>query len=366
VQVRRIAIAALLLPFVAAAAGVSIQFHDGVFKVAGWNPGAEPVGGWSSIFNVYSEGDSVWIDRPPVFGSYSVDNGQLTFRPRFPPSEGVSYRAIFHLPGEEPVEARFGGITLAPSLTITRIALTHVAAVYPSGDILPSNQLKFYVYFSASMQRGAIWPKIHLLDESGKALVLPFLELDQELWDPSLQRLTVLFDPGRIKRGVTPNVEMGQALVEGKRYALVIDRELKDGHGFPLEQTFRKEFTVGPAERRAIDPKQWKIATPRQGSRDPLVIDFGRPLDYALLQHVFEIMDRSGAVGGSKSVTHEENQWTFQPTNAWKSGDYKLTINMALEDLAGNRIGRPFDVDTIDSPAERISKQTTTLSFRVR
>jgi hypothetical protein len=365
VHVRNIALAALLLPFVAAAASVSIQFHDGVFRVAGWKADAEPVGGWSSIFNVYSDGDSVWIDRPPVFGTYSVDNDQLTFRLRFPPSGGISYRAIFHLPGEEPVEVRFKEPP-APAVTLPQLKFTHVAGVYPSANILPSNQLKFYVYFSAPMQRSGIWPKIHLLDESGKAVVLPFLELDQELWDPSLQRLTILFDPGRIKRGVTPNVEMGQALVEGKRYTLVIDRELKDSNGFPLEQTYRKEFTVGPAERRAIDPKQWKISTPKQGTRDPLVIDFGRPLDYALLQHVVEITDRSRTVGGSFSIAREETQGSFQPLEAWKAGNYNLVINMALEDLAGNRIGRPFDVDTIDSPTERISKQTTTLSFRIR
>ena len=39
---------------------------------------------------------------------------------------------------------------------------------------------------------------------------------------------------------------------------------------------------------------------------------------------------------------------------------------MVLEDLAGNRIGRPFDVDTIDSPAARITRQTMSLPFRVR
>ena len=32
----------------------------------------------------------------------------------------------------------------------------------------------------------------------------------------------------------------------------------------------------------------------------------------------------------------------FEPAEAWKAGDYKLVINMALEDLAGNRIGRPL------------------------
>ena len=71
-------------------------------------------------------------------------------------------------------------------------------------------------------------------------------------------------------------------------------------------------------------------------------------------------------MSGASSVERGEAQWSFQPAEAWKAGDYKLIINMALEDLAGNRIGRPFDVDTIDSPAERITKQMTSLSFRVR
>ena len=112
--------------------------------------------------------------------------------------------------------------------------------------------------------------------------------------------------------------------------------------------------------------KQWKIAAPKAGTRVPLVVDFGRPLDYALLQRVFEVTSRAGAVGGATSTAREETQWSFEPAEAWKAGDYKLVINMALEDLAGNRIGRPFDVDTIDSPAGRISKQTTSLTFRVR
>ena len=268
-------------------------------------------------------------------------------------------RAVFRLAGEPPVEARFGGLPLAPG------PLTRVAAVYPSANLLPSNQLKFYVYFSAPMQRG-IWPHIHLLDSSGKAVVLPFLELDQELWDPSFERLTILFDPGRIKRGVTPNVEMGQALAEGARYALVLDRDLTDGRGLPLAETFRKEFTVGPAERRPIDPKQWKITTPKPGTRDVLAVEFGRPLDYALLQHVFEVAGRSGALDGRPSIGREETQWSFEPAEVWKPGQYSLVINTALEDLAGNRIGRPFDVDTIDSPTARITRQAMSLPFRVR
>ena len=34
-----------------------------------------------------------------------------------------------------------------------------------------------------------------------EAIELPFLEIDEELWDPAMMRLTLFIDPGRIKRG---------------------------------------------------------------------------------------------------------------------------------------------------------------------
>ena len=50
--------------------------------------------------------------------------------------------------------------------------------------MLPANELKLYIYFSAPMSRGEAWKHIHLLDDAGKPVPLAFLELDQELWDP--------------------------------------------------------------------------------------------------------------------------------------------------------------------------------------
>ena len=53
--------------------------------------------------------------------------------------------------------------------------------------------------------------------------------------------------------------------------------------------------------------------------------------------------------------------------SVWTAKVTDLTsLDMALEDLAGNRIGRPFDVDTLVSPAERITQPTTALSFRIQ
>jgi hypothetical protein len=351
VKLGKLALAAMLLPWAGLAAGVSIQLDNGAFKVAGWNATTEPAAGWASIFIVSTGGDV-----PPLFGAYSIENGALTFRPRFPLASGVTYHAVFHPPAAAAVEAIFSG----PALVAAPAA--RVVAMYPSAAILPSNQLKLYVVFSAPMQSGDIWRKIHLIDQDGKPSVLPFVELEQELWNPDHTRLTLLFDPGRIKRGVKPNVDMGPVLEEGKRYTLVIDREFKDGRGVPLEAAFRHEFTAGPAERRAIDPKLWKIVPPAPATVNPLVIQFDRPLDYALLQDVFQVP----GVEGVASAGAGETEWSFQPTQRWKAAEYTLIVDMALEDLAGNRIGRPFDVDTLTSPSARITKQTTSLTFRPR
>ena len=46
----------------------------------------------------------------------------------------------------------------------------------------------------------------------------PFLELDEELWSPDGTRFTLVFDPGRIKRGLKPREEAGPILEAGKSY----------------------------------------------------------------------------------------------------------------------------------------------------
>jgi hypothetical protein len=349
VKLGKLALAALLLPIVGAAASVSIQLDNGAFKVTGWRPAAEPAAGWSSVFSV-----STGPDLPALFGSYSIENEALTFHPRFPLASGVTYHAVFHLAGTAPIEAVFHGPVQASSPP------THVAAMYPSSPVLPDNQLKLYLVFSAPMQGGDIFPSIHLIDQSGKPAYLPFV--GQELWNPDQTRLTLIFDPGRIKRGVKPNVDLGPILVEGRRYTLIIDRELKDANGAPLAETFRHEFAAGASERRGVDLKFWKLSEPKAGTLEPLVIDFDRPLDYALLQDVFQIP----GVAGSVSLGPGETQWRFQPAQPWKPGEHSLVIDMALEDLAGNRIGRPFDVDTMVNPVARITATTTSLAFRVR
>ena len=127
------------------------------------------------------------------------------------------------------------------------------------------------------MSRGGIYEHIRLLDASGKAIELPFLEIDEELWDPAMTRLTLFIDPGRIKRGVRPLEEIGPALEEGKAYTLVIDRAAGGRGGERAGGGVSQAFSVGPPDRDPPDPAKWKVTPPTRRHRAaPLAVDVRR------------------------------------------------------------------------------------------
>jgi hypothetical protein len=331
----------------------AIQFQGGVFRVSNWDAPAEPPSGWQSVFIVYAGSGDV----PPLLGSYTVEGSELVFRPRFPLSPGMHVRAVFHAPGAAEVESAFdvpAGAVPQPTTRVTR--------VYPSASVLPANALKLYIYFSAPMRRGDSWTHLRLLREDGTPVEYPFLELDQELWDRDYRRFTVLFDPGRIKRGLASRAEAGPALESGRTYTLVVERSWQDGRGATLAEEFRKTFRAGPDLRVPPDPNQWRIGAPRAGTREPLVLTFPKPLDYALLQHEIEIPGMRGEI----AVAREETEWRFVPDVPWSAREYRIVIRTTLEDLAGNHINRPFDVDTFDPITKAVSSETVSLRVRPR
>ena len=333
----------------------AIQLDGGRFHITGWQPPVEPAAGWSSVFSVYAGGAG---DVPPLVGSYTIESGELTFRPRFPLAAGLHLRAVFQPPGEPPIDAEFD-IAKAPPVAPS----TRVLRVYPTAGTLPANALKLYLYFSAPMTRGGSWSHIRLLREDGAAVAYPFLELDQELWDRDNQRFTILFDPGRIKRGLASLEEAGPALEAGHTYTLVVSRDWLDGRGAPLVEEFRKTFRVVPADRTPPDPAAWHVTPPRAGTTQPLVIRFPKPLDYALLQHEIEVVPN---VAGTVEVGAGETEWRFTPRQPWPRGDYKMVIRTTLEDLAGNHILRAFDVDTFDPITRKVTAETVSLPLHIR
>jgi hypothetical protein len=326
---------------------------------------------WNALFSVRVITDKEDAQNPPLLGSYSITDGVLRFEPRFPPARGVRYRAVFDpskLPGgkaEKPITSDFFEPKPAAKAT------TVVEHVYPSRDKLPENQLKFYLHFSAPMGKGGSYRHIRLLDAKGRAIEPPFLELDEELWDAEQRRFTLFLDPGRIKRGLKPREEVGPVLEEGKSYTLVVDKSWTDTEGNVLRDSFRKQVTVGPPDNDPIDPDKWKFHTPVTGEgneREPLTIDFSKPLDHALLHRLIWVTDAAGKkVPGTITVDKEETRWRFHiDGGVWRAGAYRLVVDKSLEDLAGNNVGRPFEVDVFHLVQREVKSETVKLPFIVR
>ena len=337
-----------LLALSCRAQNAAVHLDGGVFRVSGLASMEEPASGWSSVLSVYAGAGEV----PALLGTYAVEGRELVFRPRFPLTPGMRLRAVLR-----GVETAFDlPAVAAPSPT------TRVTAVYPSSGILPENALKLYVFFSAPMQKGDSWQYLSLLREDGSKVQAPFLELDQELWDREQRRFTVLFDPGRIKRGLASLAEVGPAIEEGHRYTLVVRRDWRDGRGAPLAEEYRKTFEVIAADRMPPDPATWRVSEPRAGTSEPLLLTFPKPMDFALLQHEITV----AGVTGSVAVSKGETEWRFTPDRPWTAGEYKIVIRTTLEDLAGNHILRAFDVDVFDPITPKVAAETVSLTLRIR
>jgi hypothetical protein len=309
--------------------------------------------------SVYADQGDLKADMslPPMLGRYWTEPGHLFFEPKFPLQRGVNYRAVFRPNAKAaPIVSTF---KLPPQ---PADPTTVVAQIYPSADLLPENLLKFYVHFSGAMRRGHIYDHIHLLNESNQPVELPFLEIDEELWTPDLKRLTLFIDPGRIKRGVKPLEEVGPALQEGKRFTLVIDQSWHDSAGHPLKEAFRKTFRVGPPDREPPDPARWKIEPPRAGTRDPLRVSFPDPMDQALALRMIGVPK----VAGNASLGDQERLWSFIPSTDWRPGTYNLQVESIIEDLAGNNIGKLFEVDVFENVQRSITKDLVEVPFIVR
>ena len=84
----------------------------------------------------------------------------------FPLDPGRQYHVTFAPPGAAPIIATVG----LPATHTT--PATVVAQVFPSGEVIPENQLRLYVHFSAPMGMKGGLDYVHLLDDQGKEVMI--------------------------------------------------------------------------------------------------------------------------------------------------------------------------------------------------
>jgi hypothetical protein len=321
-------------------------------------------------------------DGPSMLGTYNATADGARFRPRFPLERGTEYQAVFEWPihdGTRNPDTRRTPLRLTGTFVIPLAPAgppARVVAIYPSARVVPDNLLRCYVQFSAPMSQGNSYAHLHLRDQTtGADVVEPFLELPQELWSPDGTRLTLLLEPGRVKRDLVPREQLGPILVAGRNYTLTVDADWPDADGRPLAAAEHKQFRAGKAESHQLDPGSWKIEPPAAGTRGPLAVRFPRPLDHAMLERVLRVQRvkagvpasaASSELPGTIGVGDEETRWTFEPSEPWAPGRYVLAVSTQLEDPAGNNLGRPFEVDLKQSPSGPTAPPVVRLEFDVR
>ena len=294
----------------------------------------------------------------PIAGRFEFDRGSVYFLPRFPFLDGRCYSLL--------VDPAIGGQGAGrPEVwTIQRpasdgVPATDVVAIYPSADQLPVNQLKLYIHFSSPMSEGWVARGIQVRRaDNAEPLKGVFLTMEPELWDPERRRLTLLLDPGRIKRGLAPNQEAGYPLIEGVPVIVTVATDFRDAAGRSLRTGAVRRYEIGQPVRLRVNPSDWRCSVPNAGSMDPLTISFDRPLDHALLQHSLGVNDAAGLpLAGRGCAGPGELSWCFQPESPWEEGQHQVVVDCRLEDLAGNSLVRVFDRDlrrAEDAPSEAL------------
>jgi hypothetical protein len=209
--------------------------------------------------------------------------------------------------------------------------------IFPQAKVLPANTLRFYIHFprpgEAHFDRDQLW----LLDEYEQVVPDPFLILSQELWSVDGRRLTVLMEPGRIKRGLGAGPSHEPALVVGRTYSLVVTA---------LGQTARHTFRVSDPVLEAIDETSWRLVSPAVGSRDPAVVHFDRVMDAVLCEDEIAVLTAAGEVVRTRvSLVPEGTAAQLIPSHPWKAGEHRLVVSERLEDVCGNRLGEALDHD---------------------
>lgn len=271
-----------------------------------------------------------------MLGKYSKADDKILYKPLIPLSSGLTYEILFR-------NSIIGKIKIPlpdPGQSASLVA------VYPTQDTLPENLLKVYLKFTAPMREGEALQHVSLLDEHNDTVPGVFLNLEQELWNKERTVLTLWLDPGRIKRDLIPNKQMGNPLRKGQQYNLSISNAWKDARGLPLGQSFSKKFIVAERDSSSPRPELWKLQVPAAATTQTLKVSFGEPLDYYLLQGTIGIFDNNGKrISCTIKVSDEESVLEFTPDKPWQAGHYYIQTSAYLEDLAGNNLNRPFDRD---------------------
>lgn len=289
----------------------------------------------------------------PLFGSVSKERDTVRFAPALPFVPGESYRVEFQKnDGAWSTQRLRFELPKAGAPTVS---------ISPTPVVLPANALKFYLHFSQPMEQGVFLERISLHRADGSPVQGPFRET--ELWSPDGRRLTLWLHPGWQKTGVNLNRDEGPVLREGEAHTLKLAANWRSAAGVALGKEIVFPITAGAVDHACPEPQRWQITAPKAGTREALRITFDEALDPAMLVSALSVNRGKARFAGAVHVAPDARSWSFTPTGTWPAGPCTLETDPLLEDLAGNNLLGPFEVDR-DQPVQ--PAKLPVLKFEVR
>jgi hypothetical protein len=274
-------------------------------------------------------------NKQGIFGDFTTEGNTIVYHPLIPLSPGLSYDIWQR-------DKLVGTVKVPPNTG----KAPQLLSIYPQQDTVPENLLKFYFHFSKPMRTGEVLQHVYILDHNKDTLHNVFLNLQPELWDTTGTVLTLWLDPGRIKRDLVLNRELGNPLKKAQTYQLIISPDWKDNRGLALGKPYTKHFTAGDRDGEIPDINNWQLSTPKAGTDEPLIIKTAEPLDHYLLEESVSILNAKGKILHTHNVASDKDRTlNITPTTKWQPGKYRLQVKANLEDLAGNNLNRVFDRD---------------------
>ncbi|MBL9131126.1 MAG: hypothetical protein JNG86_08005 [Verrucomicrobiaceae bacterium] len=288
----------------------------------------------------------------PLFGEVQkLLDTHPGFIPAVPFVRGQTYRVEFRL-------VKGGKAKLEVTFEAQRAAAPTVR-LSPATSLIPANTLKLYLDFSEPMEQGVFLKHLTLQRRDGDEVAGPFRET--ELWSPDGKRLTVMLHPGRQKTGVNLNVDEGPVLIAGERYNLIVSGQWRSTTGVPLgkEGVFRLEPVA--VDHEMPDPAKWQVHAPKAGTTHPLVVVTEELFEPQIFTRALRVVNASG-MADTKVVDLKRVEWRFTPEQPWKAGEHQITIDPELEDLAGNNLLKPMEVDLAAEPPK---VRPNVITFRI-
>jgi len=193
------------------------------------------------------------------------------------------------------------------------------------------------------------------------------LRLENVLISNNATLLTLWIEPGRQKRDLIPNKQLGPVFTNQESYSLVVSKKIKDQKGVSMQKDLIHSFQITDADRVKPTINTWKIDFIEVNSRSNLVIRCNESIDYgSSLGNIVVLDSNDNEVMGDWVLLDQETVLSFNPNQSWKKDTYQIYFDAGIEDLAGNNLDRLFDrqLDTSSSKEPPVKRHQ--LEFSVK